>query len=430
MSSTQLDQHRNWTGSGADSSPGSFNYRGTTKLGRAISGYIDAPDEATAAELLERASIALEPGGLAPCVMRSARERKKVKREEIGLLATQLADRLKAGESFPSAVLAQAKGCRNRMLRNGLYEVEEALRNGSPAAQAFQLRPDVFPQYFCHMVYIGEQTGDPSKLLAEYGQGQIETAQTLGKLKGAMYYPATVLMLALGVIAVLVYFVIPKLNDIYESLLQGTGGELPALTRYLLASAHFLTSTAGAILIIFVAILASAAYQWARTAGRETVQRYSLKLPIAGGLIRDFNASYTIRMVGLLLEGGTDVNTALKQSAQSALHIVYRQMLEDMLEVTRSRGVYISDAAAPYAFLIGDEFRGICTAGEASGTITSQFRRYSSMLDEKVRRQIEALSRTVEPLMMVVLGGFVGLVVMAAYLPLFELIGHLAGANR
>ncbi|MGH9826458.1 MAG: type II secretion system F family protein, partial [Blastocatellia bacterium] len=249
-------------------------------------------------------------------------------------------------------------------------------------------------------------------------------------LKGAMYYPVTVLLLACVVIGVLVYFVIPKLDEVYESLLRESGGQLPALTRGLLATAHFLTSAPGAGLILLILVLLSIFYNWARTSGKEVVQRFSLTLPIAGPLIRDFNASYTVRTIGLLLEGATDVNTALKQSAQSALHVVYRETLEDWNEVMRSRGLYISDVAAPYAFLFGDEFRGVCAAGETSGTMTKQFQRYSAMLDERVRRQIDALSRIIEPLMIVILGGLVGLVAMACYLPLFELIGQLAGGNK
>ncbi|MGH9761548.1 MAG: type II secretion system F family protein, partial [Blastocatellia bacterium] len=88
--------------------------------------------------------------------MSSGRDKRKASREEIGLLATQLADRLSAGESFLTAILGQAKSTRNRLLRDGLYDVEQLLRNGSSAADAFRFRPDVFPEYLCHTINIGE----------------------------------------------------------------------------------------------------------------------------------------------------------------------------------------------------------------------------------------------------------------------------------
>src|SRR5262249_39158727 len=154
--------------------------------------------------------------------------------------------------------------------------------------------------------------------------------------------------------------------------------------------------------------------------------RKSLTWPIAGPLIRQFNASYTVRSIGLLLDA-TDLNTALKLTAEARLNVVYGEMVEDILEVVRTHGMTLSDAVAPYAHLMGDEMNGIVSAGESSGKVTQQFIRYANMLDERIRREVESMSRVIEPLMIVMVAAIIAPIIIASYLPLFELIGQLAG---
>jgi type IV pilus assembly protein PilC len=404
-----------------------FTYRGTTLTGRTVAGYIDTPDERTALAVLQRGCIKPDAYGLRPRREPLGRRRNKVSREDLGLFANQLADRLRAGEPLTTAIRGEAKGTTNRTFKAALTAIADLLTDaGVSSAHAFRTQPHVFPATFCHILALGIRKGDPSDLLQQYGTAQIRTAETLAKLKGALIYPLAVLTVGLAVSAVLVYYVIPKMQEIYNALLEATGGQLPWLTRALLATAAFLTSIPG--LVAMGAVIASflLAIRWAKGPGRVTVQRKSLALPVVGPLVQKFNASYTLRSIGLLVEASGDINDALKQTADSAVNILYKEMILDIREAIATQGRSLSEASAPYAHLLGDQCHAIVLAGETSGRLTSQLQRYSDMLDEKIRRTIESSSRIVEPAMILIVGILIAPIVIAAYLPLFTLIGQLS----
>lgn len=404
-----------------------FSFKGTTLSGRQLSGHIAASSEDEARAILTRACVQVEPEDLRIRREPLGRRKKKVKREELGLFANQLADRLSAGEPMPQAIEGEAKATSNRLLKDGLREVADHIhRRGISSAEAFRQRLDVFPEAFCHLIQIGEIKGDPTDLLREFGNSQIRTAETLGRLKGALVYPCAVLGMALAVSAVLIYYVIPKMQEIYMVLLSATGGKLPFMTRALLAIADFLISVPGMITVGLLIGGVVAGFRWAKGPGKETVQRKALDLPVAGPLLRMFNASYTARSIGLLL-GATDLSTALRETASASLNVRYREMAEDIRETVTRHGRSISEAAAPYAHLMGDEFQAVVAAGEDSGQLTNQFIRFANVLDERVRRAVEGLSRIVEPAMIIFVGVIIGMIVVAAYLPLFTLIGELSG---
>ncbi|HKP14051.1 MAG TPA: type II secretion system F family protein [Blastocatellia bacterium] len=402
-----------------------YKYKGRTNLGNAVTGCVDEVDEDVALSRLARAQITVD-GPLVPRYARFNRRAKKVTRTDIALFADQLADRLKSGESMVLALTRCAKATSHPKLRAALDEVIVGIEdNGLSTADAILQYPDVFPPAFARIIQIGEQKGDPTALLVDYSEGELRTAETWRRLRGMLSYPITVLVVAFIIGAGLVYYVLPKMEELYKALLAASGGELPWPTEVMLGGSRFLASVPGVMCVLAVIVGIVAAIRWARGAGKETIERKSLDWPVVGPLLRDVNAAYVARTIGLLWDV-TDATTTFRETASATGNIRYREMIDHVRDTIPLQGTKISDAFFPYPHLMGADFLPALLAGEASGTIDSQLTRYSRLLEKRVQQQIEALMRKVEPITIAILGLVIGLIVIASYLPLFTLIGKLS----
>ena len=401
-----------------------YKYKGKTSLGNQLSGYVDEVDENIAINRLHRAQTEVEPP-LVPRYARFNRRARKVTRTDIALFADQLADRLKSGESMVLALTRSAKATSHPKLKAALATVIKSIEDdGKSTAEAILSNP-VFPSAFGRIIQIGEQKGDPTSLLVEYSDGELRTAETWRRLGGMLAYPITVLIVAMLIGAGLVYYVLPKMEELYKALLSASGGDLPLPTAIMLGGSRFLASAPGLICVAAIIACAVFAFRWARGPGRETIERKSLDWPVVGPLLRDINAADVSRTIGLLWDV-TDANTTFRETASATGNIRYREMIEHVRDTIPQQGTKISDAFFPYPYLMGDDFLPALLAGETSGTVDTQLTRYSKLLEKRVQQRIEALMRKVEPLTIAVLGVVIGLIVIASYLPLFTLIGKLS----
>ncbi len=224
----------------------------------------------------------------------------------------------------------------------------------------------------------------------------------------------------------LTFFVLPAMEQMYSALLEATGGQLPFLTRMLLGFSRFLVSLPGIVSLALFTGLMIYAVKWLKgPTGSELIARKSLHWPLVGKLLRDFHSAYTVHLIAILASVVTP-NEFLKEAASASLNIIYREKLEAIRESFRKGGLDLTTAFAPYAFLFGDEFQPALATGEKTGRLDTQLGNYAKLLDRRVQDSISKMSKLVEPLTLVVAGLVIGLIVVAAYLPLFTLVGELA----
>lgn len=407
-----------------------FNYEGTDILGGNPSKqYIYATNEAQAEAILTRAAIEVDM--IAPQKQWFKRRKKRLSREELGTFAIQLAERTKASDPIPKAIQDIARSTNNTLLREALLDVwSEVKQESVNIDQAFAVRPDVFPDAFRHIIRVGTTKGDPSDMLSKYGERQLVTAENMSKVKGALIYPTVVLSLASIIVFILCYFILPTMEGMYTALLSvesgGTGGKLPWLTRGLLAFSSFLVSWWG-ILAVGATVAGIAVFvRWIRTdAGKDWFQRKSVNWPLVGNLIREFNAAHVIDLMGILAPVITPAEF-LKEASAASLNVVYRETLEAIRESFRSGALDLTTAVVPYARLFGDEFAAAVATGEQTGRLATQLSNYARLLDRRVQDSTAKLSKTVEPLTLVIAGVIIGVIVIAAYWPLFSLVGEMA----
>ena len=404
-----------------------FNYKGTNIRGDSlVKHYLYAATADQAEAILRRAKIEVDE--IAPRREGFRRRKKRLSREELGTFAIQLAERTKASEPIPKAIQDIARASNNRLLREALLEVYDQIRKESVNLdQAFNIRADVFPDAFRHIIRVGSKKGDPSDMLAKYGERQLLTAENMAKVKGALIYPCVVLSLAAAITIVLAYFVIPSMGRMFEALLDPTSGAtLPWLTRALLAFSNFLISSYGLVTLAILVTGIVLVVRWLRTDnGKDWFQRKSLNWPLIGNLIREFNAAHVIDLMAILAPVLTPTEF-LREASAAALNVVYRETLDAIRESFRSGALNLTDAMTPYARLFGDEFAAAVATGEQTGRLAAQLGNYARLVDRRVQESTARLSKTVEPLTLIIAGVVIGLIVVAAYWPLFSLVGDLA----
>jgi type II secretory pathway component PulF len=404
-----------------------FNYEGTNILGTSlVKHYIYAATADHAEAILTRAKIDVEV--ITPRHEGFRRRKKRLSREQLGTFAIQLAERTKASEPIPKALQDIARSSNNRLLREALLDVYDEIKKESVNLhQAFNIRADVFPDAFRHIIRVGTTKGDPSDMLSKYGERQLLTAENMAKVKGALIYPSVVLSLATAITIILAYFVIPSMGHMYEALLDPTSGaSLPWLTRALLAFSNFLVSVYGLITLALLITGIVLVTRWLRTDnGKDWFQRKSLNWPLIGNLIREFNAAHVIDLMAILAPVLTPTEF-LREASAAALNVVYRETLDAIRESFRSGALTLTDATTPYARLFGDEFAAAVATGEKTGRLAAQLGSYARLIDRRVQESTARLSKTVEPMTLIIAGIVIGLIVVAAYWPLFSLVGDLA----
>ncbi len=404
-----------------------YDFQGTNILGASLVNhyiYAATPDHAEA--ILTRAKIEVDT--ITPHREAFRRRKRALSREELGTFAIQLAERTKASDPIPKAILDIARSTTNRLLREALLAVYAEIKKESVNLdQAFNIRADVFPDAFRHILRVGTTKGDPSDMLSKYGERQLLTAENMAKVKGALIYPSVVLSLASAIVIVLSFWVIPSMERMYEALIDPrSGASLPWLTKALLAFSNFLVSFYGLITMSLVVLAIVMLIRWLRTDnGKDWFQRKSLNWPLIGKLIREFNAAHVIDLMAILAPVLTPTEF-LREASAAALNVVYRESLDAIRESFRSGALDLTTAMTPYARLFGDEFAAAVATGEQTGRLAAQLGNYARLVDRRVQESTARLSKTVEPMTLIIAGIVIGLIVVAAYWPLFSLVGDLA----
>ena len=412
-----------------DAEQSRFEYEGMDILGNHKKMYVYAFDSEHAEAKLTRAKI--EVATITPRTQRFQRRRRRLTREQLGTFAIQLSERTRAAEAIPQAILDISRATNNPLLRQALTDVYTQIKTESVNIdEAFAARSDVFPEAFRHIIRVGTKKGDPSDMLEKYGHRQLLTAANIAKIKGALIYPAVVLSLATVIVFLLCWIILPKMAEMYSALLSASSdSKLPLLTRGLLGFSTFLTSPLGLSTLAGVIVGIVLITRWLRTDnGKDWFQRHSIHWPLIGDLVRQFNAAHVVDLMAILAPVLTPPDF-LQEASAASLNAVYRETLDAIRESFRDGALDLSTAVTPYPYLFGEEFQAAVATGEETGRLSNQLENYAALLDRRVQESTARLSKTVEPLTLIIAGGIIGLITIASYWPLFQLVGDMANKH-
>lgn len=434
---------------GRDEAKHGFNFKGRHRSGREITYYIPESDEATAQSKLIAAGITVDRLSVRRILRRASKGRPK--RLEFATLAEQMSEQIGAGESLTRVFTMQANSVRNMQLRRALTAAAEQVRQGLTASEALEAQrlmkrgdePEnptgepLFPMTFIHAFRVGEESGKLTGkadergvyqpgTLEEYAKSEKKSEATIGKIKTAITYPSIICVVAVCLILALMYYVIPKFLEGIKGLAPDM--DMPLPTKIVMWLSDFLLTPLGIGSVIASAVGAVAAGFWVfkTPAGRDWYARKSIWWPVVGPLYRNYYAALLLRNFATLKDGVSDIHLVLRETALTIEHPVYREMLEDILRVFHDDAKDLSVYFEPYAFLMGEEFHTVLLTWERGGDPVRGFRNYAEILETRVDRTVERALKMIEPAMILGLGGIVIVTVLAAYMPMFELIGTMA----
>ncbi len=407
------------TGTAQAASPSkeaSFLWEGKNKSGKVVRGEMRAAGVAVVRATLRRQGI----------LVTKLKKKKvgsggNVTDKDITLFTRQLATMVKSGVPLLQSFDIVGKGTNNPALARLLTAIKTDVETGSSLATAFRKYPLYFDALFCNLVAAGEQAGILDTLLDRLASYKEKIQAIKSKLKSAMFYPISILVVAFVITAVIMIFVVPAFKGVFASF----GGDLPGPTLVVVAISDYFVSNwyiifgglFGAIYGIAQAFKRSRAFQIA-------VDKYALKVPVFGDLIRKTSIARWTRTLSTMFAAGVPLVEALDSVGGAAGNYVYALATKQIqAEVSTGSNLTI-------AMQNTDVFPPMVTQmvaiGEESGQLDGMLGKVADFFEAEVDDAVEALSSLMEPMIMVVLGILIGGLVIAMYLPIFKL-GSVVG---
>ena len=398
---------------------GAFEYTAVDPTGRETRGVIEGDTPRQVRQLLrERRLLPLTVTEVAE--KEATRQlsfslRRSMGPADLSLVTRQLATLVQAALPLEEALLAVAEQTESPRIKSILLGVRSKVMEGHTLADGLGDFPKAFPELYRATVAAGEQSGHLDAVLerlADYTESRQELRQ---KIQNAMIYPIVLTSLALLIVGGMLVYVVPKVVSVFTN----TGRELPALTRFLIASSDFLRDY-GVFLVIGIGVLAWVIRRLLQRPGpRWAWHRTLLRLPILGRLTRGFNTARFTRTLSILTGSGVPVLEGLRISAEVVTNMPMQAAVQEAAARIRE-GAPIGKSLAA-----GGHFPPICihliSSGEASGELETMLSRAAANQEKEMDGLIAALMGLMEPALIVTMGAIVLMIVLAILLPIFQL---------
>jgi type IV pilus assembly protein PilC len=377
------------------------------------------------AQNAEAVSTALRRQGLTPDKVKTKpREIKisipgfgdKVKDKDIVIFTRQFATMIDAGLPLVQCLEILTEQADNKTLGKTLEAVKTDVEGGASYAEALEKHPKIFDQLYVNMVHAGETGGILDTILNRLSAYMEKAMSLKKKVKAAMVYPLVTLSVAVLVVSILMVFVIPKFADMFT----GMGGQLPYITQIVINMSHFAASWKMGILVMILIGIGFLLRRYYKTeGGQRRIDSLILRLPVLGPLVRKVSVAKFTRTLGTMLSSGVPLLDALEICAKTSGN----KVVEDAVFVTKDSITEGKTIAEPLeeTGVFPPMVVQMISVGEATGALDSMLSKIADFYDDEVDTAVDALTSLMEPMMMVFLGGAVGFVVIAMYLPIFKM---------
>lgn len=345
----------------------------------------------------------------------------KVETKDLVVFTRQFATMIDSGLPLVQCLDILSSQQENKGFKEVLIKVKESVESGSTFADALSKHPKVFDQLFVNLVAAGEIGGILDTILNRLA-AYIEKSMKLKKqIKGAMVYPITIMSIAVVVVGVILVFVIPTFAKMFADF----GGELPAPTKIVIALSNFLIKYIVVIIGGFYATVWAIKKYYATPVGKKAIDRFALKAPIAGPLIRKVAVAKFTRTLGTMVSSGVPIMDGLDIVAKTAGNKIVEEAIYSVRQAI-SEGKTMAEPLAACGVFPPMVVQMI-SVGEATGAMDTMLNKIADFYDDEVDDAVGAMTAMMEPLLMVFLGTTVGGLVVAMYLPIFKLAGAVGG---
>jgi type IV pilus assembly protein PilC len=390
-----------------------FTWEGTDRTGKKVKGKVVSSSEAAVRTELRRQ-------GVVPTRVRKQsmlfRKQGRVTPGDIAIFSRQLATMMTAGIPLVQSFDIVGAGHENPAMQKLILAIKSDVEGGTSLAEALAKHPYHFDDLFVSLVSAGEQAGALETLLDKIATYKEKTEAIKKKIKKALFYPAAVVVVAVIVTAILLIFVIPE----FESLFQGLGADLPAFTRFVIDISKFVQSYGWLLVIAIGGGIWGLLEAKKRNRGvQHFFDRAMLKLPIIGTILNKSSIARYARTLSTTFAAGVPLVEALASVAGACGNIVYEGAVLRMRdEVATGQRL---QRAMENTDLFPNMVNQMIAVGEESGSLDAMSAKVADFYEEEVDNAVDSMSSLLEPLIMAILGVLVGGLVIAMYLPIFKM---------
>ncbi|MGY2298120.1 type II secretion system F family protein [Pseudomonas yamanorum] len=391
-----------------------YAWEGVNRKGRKVSGETSGHNPALIKALLRQQGI--NPGRVRKKSAGWPRLAPLVKPADIALFTRQLATLLKAGIALLQALDIIADGFENRHMRALVQSLKQDIAAGSSLAIALQKQPRYFDELYCNLIAAGEQAGALEALLERVATHLEKSEQLKARIKKAMTYPMTVLAVATLVSAILLIHVVPQ----FQGLFAGVDAQLPGFTLGVISLSEFMQHNWWVLILVAGTGFAGLRKAYRSSTGfRHWLDARLLKAPVAGTLLKKSAIARYARTLSTTFAAGVPLVQALDSVAGATGNGLFKQAINRMRHDV-STGTQLNESMAVSGLFPGMAIQ-MTAIGEESGTLDNMLEKVASHYEADVDNLVDNFTSLMEPLIMVVLGGIVGALVLAMYLPIFQL---------
>ena len=343
----------------------------------------------------------------------------RIKTTEFIIFNQELASLLRAGLPLLQSLDIMLERMNNPQLRRVLTDVRDKVKGGVSLSEAFRSHGDLFPRIYSASLLAGEKSGSMEEVIRRYVQYLKLTEGTRRKVTGALIYPAFLFAVLALAAAILLFHVVPTFGGFFESF----QADLPPLTVALLTFAN--TVREHYLLLLFLLTLSGLAfYVWSRQkSSRATIDRIKLRLPYFGELLRLFSTSQLTRSLSTLLAGGIPLVQSIEIAAGSIGNRFVGEKVRPVADRVREGKSFAAslEGTGQFANMVVE----MTKVGETTGSLAEMLGSVADFSDEEIENKLNIMMAMLTPVLLIVMGGFVALILLALYLPLFGLAGVL-----
>lgn len=399
-----------------------FNYKARDKkTGKIVKGSVQAANEQAAGKLLVEQGLVpsrvSEEGANNPL----SKVTDKVKTKDRIVFTRQFSTLIGAGLPLSNALRTVADQTQAKPMKAVIEEILASVESGKSLHEAMSKFPEVFNGVYLSLIQAGETSGTLDVALKRLADQEEKDESMMSKIRGAMVYPAIILVVIIAVLAFMMIAVVPQVKGLYEDL----GEELPALTQFLVNMTDFLGKFWWLMLLVITAGVMGMVYLFKKTpAGQKAWDKFKLHAPIFGKLFQKLYVSRFARTAEMLLATGVPMLESIKIAIGAASNRVIDEEFGKSLEVLKS-GKPLSEALKDRAYML-PLVPQMASIGEESGRIDEMLGKAAQVYENELDEQISNISTMIEPILMVIMAGLIGVVIGGTLLPIYQLVSSIA----
>ena len=403
----------------------SYIYQARTIAGKTVKGRIDARDEADARVKLR--SKQLIPVSFEVVTRSNSRTQStledmvkrifagSLKTKDLQIFTRQFATLINAGIPIADSLKIMSEGAQNQMLKDALIQIRANLDSGRRLSDSMMQHPRIFDRLYCNLIQAGEEAGIIDTILNRLAIYIEKTQKIKNQIKSAMTMPLLILIVAIIVINGIILFIIPKFQEIYA----GSGKELPFLTQVIVNISNAMRHNWLIIFIILFGGIGFIVYYIKTPIGSQNFDQFIINAPIFGPVVQKSSVARMSRTLSTLLSSGVGLIEAIEiASRTSGNYVIEKALVACKAAVIQGKPFHMPLARQKEIPLMVSQMVAI---GEQTGAIDTMLGKIADFYEDEVENAIKAMTSLIEPLMMVFLGGAIAVILVAMYLPIFNL---------